>query len=145
MNKKFLIGLTVLIVVGIIFIVKVNSGGSDNTANTKQSKAAVEVSVELQKGMESFKNEKYPDAISHFDKVVNSDSRNKQAYYFRGYAKLRMTDFEGAYTDVAKAYELDPKNTGIAHMYESLSRNPILNNPEALKKAKEDGLKKYGK
>ena len=139
-NQKTIIAILVVIVIGIIAFAAVHK----NSTKKPSGNATHTMQIEMKAGVEAMKNGKYPEAISHYDKAIGVNSKDPHLYFGRGQAKLRMGDYKGAYDDIAKAHELDPKFEPATRMYENLSKNSILKNPDSLKKAKEAGLKRYG-
>jgi len=61
----------------------------------------------LQNGIEKHKKQDYTGAIKDYDKSIQEDKANKDAYYNRGTCELALKDLEAAMTDFSKAIELD--------------------------------------
>ena len=65
----------------------------------------------------------YKDAIANFDKAIQLNPEDAEAYSYRGAAKLKLDDFEGALFDCNRAIQLNPEdadaysNRGQAQFY----------------------------
>lgn len=63
----------------------------------------------LQNGITKHKQQDFKGAIKDYDKSINEDKTNKDAYYNRGACELALKEFDSAMTDFNKTIELDPK------------------------------------
>lgn len=52
----------------------------------------------------------YKDAIANFDKAIQFNPEDADAYSYRGAAKLKLKDFEGALFDCNRAIQLNPED-----------------------------------
>lgn len=59
-------------------------------------------------GLKDFENKKYDDAIENFNKVIEIDPNNRDAYFTRARAKSALGDLKGSIADNDKVIELDP-------------------------------------
>ncbi len=67
---------------------------------------------------------RYEDAIQVYDAILDLRSKDKDAYYLRGVARLYAKDHDGATADFAKAVALEPKNYDLKIMiYKALVSN----------------------
>ena len=64
----------------------------------------------LKRGEAKFKSGKGILAIQDFNKVIQLDAENSQAYALRSAIYVNMKDYKGAIEDCMKALEIDPKN-----------------------------------
>jgi tetratricopeptide (TPR) repeat protein len=71
------------------------------------SQTAVEY---ISKGVIKIGWEDYMGAISDFNKAIEIEPGNADAYHWRGDAKAHIQDYLEAFTDLNKAIELDPEN-----------------------------------
>lgn len=70
----------------------------------------------LNRGQFHFAKENYMAAISDFQSAVNfadDDTLKRNAYFELGTAKYRMADFEGAFPDLKKAYDMDSTDLAV--------------------------------
>lgn len=58
-------------------------------------------------GLDKYQLESYSEAILYFTLSIEND-KNYDAFYYRGMAKSKLKDFEGALDDYSKAVELNP-------------------------------------
>lgn len=56
------------------------------------------------------KKNKYDEAISEFDKVINISPNLESAYYKRGLVYWKKGNYDQALSDLNKAIEINPKN-----------------------------------
>ena len=68
----------------------------------------------LASGMRHFETEDYKNALLKFNKVIDSDNANADAFYMRGRVKQVLEDFHGAMKDFNLAININPK---VAHYY----------------------------
>lgn len=70
-----------------------------------------------QRGHLALKYGRYNQAINYYTEAIKSDNLSsislEDAYFNRGYAKMRTNDFDGAITDFNKAIEINPKNSRV--------------------------------
>jgi tetratricopeptide (TPR) repeat protein len=64
----------------------------------------------VKKGIENIEIGKPDDAINDFNRAIELDPENADAYCNRGYAKSSKGDLDGAILDYSQALEIDPKN-----------------------------------
>ena len=64
----------------------------------------------FEQGNSFFKQKKYTEALSYFDKAIEENPKNSRAYNNRGVAKRALNDTKGAITDFSKAIEMNDKN-----------------------------------
>jgi len=50
----------------------------------------------------------YTLAIQRFNTIIQIKPDMLEAYYYRGYAKYSLSDYQGAYADFHKVIELNP-------------------------------------
>ena len=62
----------------------------------------------FQNGITKHKQQNYKGAIKDYDKSINEDKTNKDAYFNRGICELALKDFKSAMIDFSKTIELDP-------------------------------------
>jgi Flp pilus assembly protein TadD len=60
-------------------------------------------------GRTDLKGDRIDAAMENFDKALQYDPNDAEAYYLRGVAKLKRGDTAGGEADIAKAVALDPK------------------------------------
>jgi len=63
----------------------------------------------LQNGIAKHKQQDFAGAIKDYDKAIEADKSNKDAYYNRGVCNLALRDFKSAMVDFNKTIELDPE------------------------------------
>ncbi|MBK7707519.1 MAG: tetratricopeptide repeat protein [Acidobacteria bacterium] len=84
--------------------------------NEKRSKHELEKGAQLKqtikKGDEYYEARKYAEAFKEYDKALQIDSLNVEAFFSRGVTKLAMKDFAGAIEDFNRALQIDPLNVG---------------------------------
>ncbi|MCG8322684.1 MAG: tetratricopeptide repeat protein [Cytophagales bacterium] len=68
----------------------------------------------LASGMQHFEKEDYKNALLKFNKVIEADKANADAFYMRGRVKQVLEDFHGAMKDFNHAISIDQK---VAHYY----------------------------
>ena len=61
------------------------------------------------KGMSYLYNSLFEEAIEYFDKAIKYDSKNFEAYFYRGCAKYNIFQKEAALEDYNKTLELNPE------------------------------------
>lgn len=74
------------------------------------------------KGMQHFQNARFKEAIVCFDKAIQADSSNYNAWVKRGFAKGRVGDFEGEINDYTHVIAAKPD-----HIYAYISRGSAYN------------------
>ena len=62
----------------------------------------------LESGINYNANGQYKEAMAEFNKVIEMDPKNAEAYNYRGYCYILAGDFEKATADYTKAIDLDP-------------------------------------
>nr|MDQ3101625.1 tetratricopeptide repeat protein [Bacteroidota bacterium] len=62
----------------------------------------------LQSGIAKHDQQDFKGAIKDYDKAINEDRNNKDAYFNRGTCKLALADHKSALNDFNKTLELDP-------------------------------------
>jgi tetratricopeptide (TPR) repeat protein len=93
------------------------------------------------KGVANFNLEKYEDAITDFNHIIERDQSISDAFAMRGAVKISLNDFNGALIDLNKAIELD-NSDGYMYFYRGLAQNKLEDTNSAcidLKKALELG------
>ncbi len=65
-------------------------------------------SGDFETGMKHYRQRRYAQAISEFEKVVAADPKNAAAYYMMGYAHYVMKHKADALAAFSKAFEADP-------------------------------------
>lgn len=140
-DPKIIAGVAVLVILSLILFTK----NCTHKAKTNTTNVVSAIQTEIKAGDENFRQHKYNSAIANYTKAIEINNKNAMAYFRRGQVKLAILDFEGAYQDIEKAYQLAPKNKYIARQYKQIKANPVLKNPEALKKAKEEGARRAAK
>jgi tetratricopeptide (TPR) repeat protein len=76
----------------------------------------------FEQGNTYFKQKKYNEALSSFDKAVEISPNHSRAYNNRGVAKRALNDTQGAITDFSRSIEINDKNVsayknrGLAYM-----------------------------
>ena len=60
------------------------------------------------KGLLAAKKEKYPDAISYFNKVIETNPNHEKALYNRALAKGLLEDYSNAIKDLDKCISINP-------------------------------------
>lgn len=83
-------------------------------------------------GNKNFANKKYAEAIDDFNKVIEIDPNNVQAYFTRARAKSALNDSKGSIEDNNKVIELDP-NFSMAYNNRGWDNYLLKNYIEALK------------
>lgn len=68
----------------------------------------------LASGMQHFEKEEYKNALLKFNKVIDTDKANADAFYMRGRVKQVLEDFHGAMKDFNQAIHINEK---VAHYY----------------------------
>ena len=68
----------------------------------------------LAMGMQHFEKSDYKNALLNFNKVIDADQANADAFYMRGRVKQILEDFHGAMKDFNQAINISPKT---AHYY----------------------------
>ena len=74
------------------------------------------------KGMQSFMNVRYKEAIELFSKAIDADSLNFDAWIKRGFVRSNVGDFEGELSDYTHVIEKDP-----IHKWAYISRGGAKN------------------
>ncbi len=92
-------GVAVLVVLVVWFAYKL-------TADPQQARQSYDAGVRL------FKGTKYQQAILNFDRTIDLDSRNVEAYRMRARAHLGEGDRDAAIMDFTSAIKLAPKDAG---------------------------------
>jgi TolA-binding protein len=66
-------------------------------------------SPEFSAAMKSYRQRRYADAVSQFQKVVEAEPQNAAAYYFMGYSHYVMKHYQEAQDAFGKAFAADPR------------------------------------
>jgi hypothetical protein len=72
-----------------------------NTDNFSNNETDIEKLFE--KGKDANADQKYEDAVFYFSKYLELNSGDNEAYYYRGYARLKLKDFKLAISDFTQA------------------------------------------
>lgn len=72
-----------------------------NTDNFSNNETDIEKLLE--KGKDANADQKYEDAVFYFSKYLDVNSGNNEAYYYRGYARLKLKDYKLAINDFNQA------------------------------------------
>lgn len=92
------------------------------------------VSVDRERGIEFFKQNRFREAVASLQKAVKTDSQDYDGWYFLGLAQVKTNDLKGATGSVDKALKLRP-NSVPAHTvlsYTLLLRNKL---PDCIREA----------
>ncbi len=76
--------------------------------------------------------QRFDEALPHFDRVIALDSLFADAYLYRGMALLELQENKQAYADFQSALRLDPGNAGEIHYFLGLSQSAMENFPKAI-------------
>ena len=79
------------------------------TAHSQDSKKSTEADFNKPQGFSNLLKGQYDNAISDFTKAIEMDSRNANAYYYRGVAYQRKSENDRAISDFSRAIEIDPR------------------------------------
>ena len=74
------------------------------------------------KGMQKFNSARHVEAIEYYDKAIEADSNNFNAWIRRGFSKGVMKDFDGELSDYTTVIEKDPD-----HIWAYISRGSAKN------------------
>jgi len=66
-------------------------------------------SPEFSAAMKSYRQRRYAEAVSQFQKVVEAEPQNAAAYYFMGYANYVTKHYKEAQDAFGKAFAADPR------------------------------------
>lgn len=90
------------------------------------------VNVHLSMGAAYLQLKKYDESIKELDKVLEIDSDNERAFYYRGIAYMNKEDFEKAARDLSRAIELNHER-GAAFFARGLALGELGHEEEALR------------
>ncbi|MBI1287930.1 MAG: tetratricopeptide repeat protein [Flavobacteriales bacterium] len=103
----------------------------------------------LERGVSSFNEGDYKQAITWFNWAAKADSTNPVCYSNRAHAKRSIKDFQGAFEDFGKVVELNP-NDGNAYFWRALSafnigefQTSLDANTKAIELGSEQGTQAY--
>lgn len=105
-----------------LFCVSLNSCKANTSNDSTES---------YQKGLEYLNQDKFVEAINEFDKEIQRNQNNDQAYYNRGIAKSKLLNFEDAISDYNQALKLNSKYY-LAYFAKANSLKKLNNINEAL-------------
>lgn len=71
--------------------------------NENDTKPEMETYNYLNEGKDANKKQKYEDAIFFFSKYLESNLNDNEAYFYRGYARLKLKEYKLAIADFTKA------------------------------------------
>ena len=72
-------------------------------------------------GLDKYDTGNYQGAIADFNKAIEIDSQNADAYYYRAYARDWLEDYQAAIADYTKAIEINPQDEFV-YTFRGLSR-----------------------
>ena len=72
-------------------------------------------------GLDKYDAGNYQGAIADFNKAIEIDPQNADAYYYRAYAKGQLKDYQGAIADFTKTIEINPQDAN-AYMNRGYAR-----------------------
>lgn len=76
--------------------------------------SAQDIENDLESGMQYFEKGDYKNALLNFNKAIEKDSKNADAFYMRGRVKQILEDYHGAMKDFNIAININAKS---AHYY----------------------------
>jgi predicted Zn finger-like uncharacterized protein len=83
-------------------------GGKPGKQKQLQSKKARKAKKYLRRGYEQYKNKRYKKAIAEYNKALQIDPGNPEAYFWRARCRLNTGRYDKAIADFNKAVKFDP-------------------------------------
>lgn len=83
------------------------------------------------KGLNSFGNKNYVDAISFFNRAATADPKNYLCFFYKSQVNAILKKYDLAINDINKAISLDPMNSRAFH-YKGLLQNTLKNYQDAM-------------
>jgi len=65
------------------------------------------IDKKLEQGKERLNSEDFEGSLVFFNEVINSDPKNEDAYYFKGFSLIQLGKYEDAIKNFDKALELN--------------------------------------
>lgn len=89
---------------------KPNQNSNPNTQQIQTGNTIIEKpDTSFSKGIENFNSENYKRSLDNFNKVIENNPQNADAYFYRGQVKQKLNDLDGACLDWAELRKLGNK------------------------------------
>jgi tetratricopeptide (TPR) repeat protein len=89
------------------------------------------INSKLEQGFKFFKAEKYREAISIFNQIIQVEPNNPYAYFGRGASYFGLNDYQKAKTDLDKSISID-SSLSYAYLFRGLSNYGLGSKQEAI-------------
>jgi len=84
-------------------------GGEARKQKQPQSKKARKAKKYMRRGNDHYNQKRYKKAVAEYNKALQVDSGNPQAYFWRARCRLNIGQYDKAIADFNKAVKFDPK------------------------------------